>query len=151
MSACWTACHGEDGQGQREGAVAERLGYPVPPLWGPNSFNDGAGMGILIAAANVIRSNMPIGTTWESPALSVDDAWDVAAFVESQPRPHKPQLDHDYPNRSEKPVDTAYGPQCRPLQSSAAQVWPFAPIREAIKAMKAKSTAPAVSPSSEAH
>jgi thiosulfate dehydrogenase len=34
----------------------------------------------------------------------------VAAFVVSQPRPRKPDLDEDYPDRLQKPVDTPYGP-----------------------------------------
>ena len=36
------ACHGADGLGQR---AATGAGYQFPPLWGPDSFNNGAGMG----------------------------------------------------------------------------------------------------------
>ena len=118
------ACHGAQGQGLR--GVA---GYAVPPLWGPDSFNDGAGMARLGSAANFIRNNMPDGTTWARPVLSVADAWDVAAYVEAQPRPHKPDLDRDFPDRREKPVDTAYGPYADAFSANQHKFGPFAPIR----------------------
>ena len=81
------ACHQPDGQGLRKGTQADAAGYVYPPLWGPDSFNDGAGMHRLIASASYIRANMPLGTRYDAPALSVEDAWDVAAFINSQPRP----------------------------------------------------------------
>jgi thiosulfate dehydrogenase len=111
-------CHGADGQGQR--GVA-------PPLWGPDSFNDGAGMARLSNAANFVHSNMPNGTSFEQPALSPEDAWDVAAFVESQPRPHMAGLDRDFPNRLEKPVDAAYGPYADGFLQRTAQTRPLRP------------------------
>jgi cytochrome c len=82
------ACHGENGQGERTGRIGDGGGYSVPPPWGDDSFNDGAGMDRLISAANFIHNNMPVGTTWQQPVLSVEDSWDVAAFVLSQPPSH---------------------------------------------------------------
>ena len=38
------SCHNEDGSGIRRSLPSVDLGYMVPPLWGPDSFNDGAGM-----------------------------------------------------------------------------------------------------------
>lgn len=67
-------------------------------------------MGRLISAANFIRSNMPNGTTHDRPVLSPEEAWDVAAYLQSRERPKKPALDKDYPVRSEKAVDAGYGP-----------------------------------------
>ena len=63
-----------------EPAEAEAGGPPVPlpPLWGPDSYNDGAGMARAITAAQFVRANMPFGTTFETPALSVADAFDVS-------------------------------------------------------------------------
>jgi thiosulfate dehydrogenase len=127
------ACHGDHGQGQRAGAVGDAQGYVTPPLWGPDSFNDGAGMTRLINAANFVHNNMPNGVTWQAPALSTDDAWDVAAFVDSQPRPHKAQLDRDFPNRLQKPVDAPYGPYVDGLDPTQHKLGPFQPIRDAIK------------------
>ena len=54
--------------------------YRFPPLWGPDSFNDGAGMARAITAARFVHANMPFGTTFEAPALSVADAFDVTAY-----------------------------------------------------------------------
>lgn len=72
-------CHGADGQGQpRE----EHLSYP--PLWGPHSFNDAAGMNQLPILASFIFQNMP----YEDPALTMEQALDIAAFIINQPRPH---------------------------------------------------------------
>lgn len=64
------ACHGSNGLGHRVGEVGDAQGYVFPPLWGDDSFNDGAGMNRLIGAANFIHSNMPSGTTWQAPTLS---------------------------------------------------------------------------------
>lgn len=77
-------CHGADGQGQKDinGKVV------FPPLWGPHSFNWGAGMHKVDAAAAFIKHNMPLS---EPNKLSVQEAWDVAAFVDSHPRPNDPR------------------------------------------------------------
>ena len=127
------ACHGDQGQVQRAGPLGHAHGYAIPPLWGPDSFNDGAGMTRLINAANFVHNNMPNGVTWQAPALSTEDAWDVAAFVDSQPRPHKAQLDRDFPNRLQKPVDAPYGPYADGLDPTQHKLGPFQPIRDAIK------------------
>lgn len=131
------ACHGQNGQGQRTGKVGDAQGYAFPPLWGPDSFNDGAGMHRLITAANFIHANMPNGTDWQHPALSLDDAWDVAAYINSQPRPQKTHLEQDYPRREQKPVDAPYGPYADDFGEEQHKLGPFAPIREAVKARKA--------------
>lgn len=128
-------CHGDHGQGRREGVVGDAKGYAIPPLWGQDSFNDGAGMTRLIGAANFVHNNMPNGTTWQAPAVSTSDAWDVAAYINSQPRPHKAQLDRDFPVRLQKPVDTPYGPYADGLDPAQHRLGPFQPIRSAIKAL----------------
>ncbi len=69
------ACHGAEGQG---------LGGR-PPLWGPKSFNGGAGMHRLNTMAGFVRYNMPYGSPPDT--LSQQDAYDVSAFVLSHPRP----------------------------------------------------------------
>jgi thiosulfate dehydrogenase len=134
-TASCASCHGDQGQGQRAGVVGDAQGYAIPPLWGSDSFNDGAGMTRLINAANFIHNNMPDGTTFQAPALSEADAWDVGAFIEQQPRPHKAQLDRDFPNRLQKPVDTPYGPYADQFDSQQHKLGPFQPIRDAIKAL----------------
>ncbi|MGA1874819.1 MAG: c-type cytochrome [bacterium] len=66
-------CHGNEGQGQT-----------APPLWGSDSFNDGAKMHELSTLAAFAYDNMPRG----NPGLSVEEALDAAAYVTGQPRPH---------------------------------------------------------------
>lgn len=77
-------CHGDNGQGQKiEGR------YAFPPLWGPDSYNWGAGMHRLPLAAGFIKANMPLG---RGGSLSDQNAWDLAAFVNSHPRPQDPRF-----------------------------------------------------------
>jgi len=132
------ACHGADGLGKRADTPGGTQGYEFPPLWGAESFNDGAGMDRLIGAANFIHNNMPNGTSWTVPALSEADAWDVAAFVQPQPRPHKANLDRDYPVALERPVDSGYGPYADGFGQAQHRLGPFAPIRDAIKRLQAE-------------
>jgi thiosulfate dehydrogenase len=77
-------CHGADGQGQSSnGAVV------FPPLWGPKSFNWGAGMGSIKNAAGFIKANMPLS---QGNTLSDQEAWDVAMFMDSHERPQDPRF-----------------------------------------------------------
>ena len=55
-------CHNTDGSGQRRSIPSSDLGYMIPPLWGTDSFNDGAGMARLVTIANFVHFNMPHGT-----------------------------------------------------------------------------------------
>ncbi|MES1940760.1 cytochrome c [Salinisphaera sp. T5B8] len=77
-------CHGSDGQGQR--AADGRIAFP--PLWGPRSYNWGAGMHRVNTAAAFIKANMPLGAT----TLSEQQAWDVAQFIDSHERPQDPRF-----------------------------------------------------------
>ena len=129
-------CHGADGAGKRAGVVGDARGYTFPPLWGPDSFNDGAGMGRLITSTGFIHGNMPFGTTWQKPALTTEDAWDVAAFVANQPRPHMEGLDRDYPNRLQKPVDAPFGPWPDQFSEEQHKFGPFSPIRDAVRQLR---------------
>lgn len=82
------SCHGQDGQGVSK--AAPEVGYQVPPLWGPDSFNGGAGMGQIAYAASYIRATMPVGVDYREPTLTVQEAWDVAAYMISNPHPIAP-------------------------------------------------------------
>lgn len=77
-------CHGHDGQGR---AVANEVLFP--PLWGPQSYNWGAGMHRVETAAQFIKVAMPLGL---GGSLGNQDAWDVAAFINSHPRPQDPRF-----------------------------------------------------------
>src|SRR6185436_4327692 len=87
-------CHGSDGQGT----------MAAPPVWGPQSYTIAAGMARVTVAAAFIKSNMPRGWGW---SLSDDDAYDVAAYINAQPRPDFPGKMHDWPNGG-KPADAPY-------------------------------------------
>jgi thiosulfate dehydrogenase len=78
-------CHAPDGSGQQR---EENLSYP--PLWGDHSFNDDAGMNRLPMTASFIYHNMPFNdpTLSGGPALTEEEALDIASFIISQPRPH---------------------------------------------------------------
>lgn len=91
-------CHGADGQGVAVGD--KRPG----PLWGPDSWNDGAGAARVYTLAGIIRHSMPY---LDPGSVSDEDAQHLAAFVNAQPRPAYPFKDRDY--RTEKlPVDSVY-------------------------------------------
>jgi thiosulfate dehydrogenase len=80
-------CHKEDGQGERN---KDGVGYVIPPLWGEASFNAGAGMAKTAYAASYIHDNMPFEVTYQAPLLTVQQAWDVAAYMISKPHPPAP-------------------------------------------------------------
>src|SRR5262249_7963471 len=73
-------CHGVDGEG-KEGTNGA---YLFPALWGPRSFNIGAGMARLSNAAGFVKTNMPSG---QDNTLSNSDVVDVAAYFTRKPRP----------------------------------------------------------------
>jgi thiosulfate dehydrogenase len=126
-----SACHGADGSGLP--ATGDlRKGYLFPPLWGPDSFNDGAGMGRVLTAARFIKARMPLGKA----DLTDDEAFDVAAFINSKPRPQMANLDKDYPERSTKPIDNPYGPYADPFPQDQHKYGPFQPIEEYYQALK---------------
>ena len=76
-------CHGADGQGQ---SVDKTTVFPA--LWGSRSYNWGAGMHAIDTSAGFIKANMPLGL---ANTLSVQDAWDVAYFVNGHERPKDPR------------------------------------------------------------
>jgi thiosulfate dehydrogenase len=132
------ACHNTDGSGIRRSLPTTDLGYMMPPLWGPDSFNNGAGMARLIMAANFLHSNMPHGADYLNPRLTGEQAWDLAAYMISQPRPVKAGLEKDFPDLLRKPVDAAYGPYADGFSAQQHKYGPFAPIRAAIAKLKLK-------------
>ncbi|HEV2117606.1 MAG TPA: c-type cytochrome [Terriglobales bacterium] len=68
-------CHGDDGAG---------VPPVLPPLWGAASFNNGAGMSTVEKMAAFVQYNMPQNAPG---SLSPQEAYDVAAYVNSKPRP----------------------------------------------------------------
>jgi thiosulfate dehydrogenase len=125
------SCHGANGEGQLN-PVAGSM-YATPPLWGPHSYNDGAGLYRISNFASFVKNNMPFNqATYSHPTLTVEQAWDVAAFVNSQPRPHKNQRT-DWPNIAKKPADLPFGPFADTFTEQQHKYGPFAPIEASRK------------------
>lgn len=131
ISKC-QSCHQPDGGGQ---LLADKTGYQYPPLWGNNSYNDGAGLYRISNFAKYVRYNMPWGVHYDAPQLTDEEAWDVAAFVNSQPRPHKPNP-ADWPNIAEKPFDHPYGPYADPFSEHQHKYGPFQAIKAVSDSLK---------------
>ncbi len=88
------ACHGADGQGQ---AI-------YPALWGAASYSIGASMARVERAASFIQHNMPFGA---GGTLTWQEAFDLAAWVNSHPRPDSPGKELDWPLGG-APADVPY-------------------------------------------
>ncbi|GAC1595300.1 MAG: hypothetical protein NVS3B8_08760 [Chitinophagaceae bacterium] len=119
------SCHGNNGQGQKDPEAAT---YVYPPLWGEHSYNDGAGLYRISSFAGFVKNNMPFGTDYHDPKLTTEEAWDVAAFVNSQPRPHKNQQ-ADWKNIAKKPIDFPFGPYTDSFTEKQHKYGPFNPIK----------------------
>ncbi|MEO9594510.1 c-type cytochrome [Rhodopirellula bahusiensis] len=68
-----SSCHADDGIGTDDG----------PPVWGDQSFNDGAGLAGVPKMASWLKVAMPLDDT----DLSDQEAFDIAAYVNSHARP----------------------------------------------------------------
>ncbi|MEO6778458.1 MAG: c-type cytochrome [Gemmatimonadaceae bacterium] len=97
-SAIFTAhcarCHGANGAG-------------IPPataVWGPRSYSIGASLARVERAASFIRHNMPFDS---AGVLNDQQAYDVAAYIVSQPRQNSHGIEHDWPNGG-APSDVPY-------------------------------------------
>lgn len=119
-----TTCHGTTG----EGLMAEdNIEWKYPPVWGSDSYNTGAGLFRISKFAAFIKANMPLGTSHEHPVLTDEEAWDIAAYVNSMPRPHK-DFAGDWPDLTKKPVDHPFGPYADNWTEADHKYGPFDPI-----------------------
>jgi thiosulfate dehydrogenase len=91
-------CHGPDGQGVEIGD--KKAG----PLWGPGSWNDGAGAARVYTLAGIVRYSMPY---LDPGNMTDEDAQHLAAFIDSKPRPVFPFKDRDY-RAGKLPPDAVY-------------------------------------------
>ena len=129
-------CHGNNGEGLKN---IDETGYPYPPLWGVNSYNSSAGLYRLSRFAGFVKNNMPFGEVeYHNPQLTDEEAWDVAAFVNSQPRPSK-LFKEDWPDISKKPIDHPFGPYSDGFSVEQHKYGPFKPIIAARKKAAASS------------
>jgi thiosulfate dehydrogenase len=79
------SCHAKDGTG---------IEGQYPPVWGNESYNDGAGMGRIYTSAAFIREAMPYGS-----AHTLTD-WgkvqDIAGYINGHDRPHLERQPKDW-------------------------------------------------------
>jgi len=126
---CMT-CHAENGYGvlNDPGNVvvpADSLnGYDFPPVMGPDSYNEGAGMYRQIAATAFIYSKMP----YNDATLSLEESYDVAAYINSQPRPKMTNVEKDYPNLKLKPMDDPFPPYDDKFSEAQHKYGPYKPM-----------------------
>ncbi|MBL6448439.1 c-type cytochrome [Fulvivirga sp. 29W222] len=125
-------CHGEKGQGIK--LADSTKGYLYPPLWGKDSYNHGAGMHRVLTAAQFIKGNMPFGqATWDNPKLTDEEAYHVAAYINSFERPLKQNTEADFPDLKLKPVSTPYPPWDDNFSAEQHKYGPYQPIIEFYK------------------
>ncbi|MBN8695006.1 MAG: c-type cytochrome [Bacteroidetes bacterium] len=122
------SCHQKDGSGQLNN---DQVTFLYPPLWGKNSYNDGAGLYRLSNFAKFVKYNMPLGAAHDAPQLTDEEAWDVAAYVNSQPRPKK-DTSKDWPKTKEKPFDHPFGPYADGFSEAEHKYGPYQIIKDKI-------------------
>jgi thiosulfate dehydrogenase len=123
------SCHLENGEGQLAG---DGKSYQYPPLWGPHSFSSASELFRLSKFAGYVKANMPQGATYRGPLLSDEECWDLAAYVNSQPRPSK-DLGKESPLLEEKLFDYPFGPYADGFSEKQHKYGPFKPIKEKSK------------------
>jgi thiosulfate dehydrogenase len=121
------SCHMAEGQGMPK---PDGTGHIYPPLWGENSYNDGAGLYRISRFAGYVKANMPLGATYENPILTDAESWDLAAYVNSMARPKK-DITKDWPDIAKKPMDHPFGPFSDEFSEEQHKFGPFKPIKEA--------------------
>lgn len=118
-------CHGQNGEGILAGDGSH---YTYPPLWGDHSYNTAATLYRLTPLASFIKNNMPYGINWREPQLSDEQAWDVAAYISSQPRPVK-VFPTDWKNLTQKPFDYPFAPYADSFSERQHKYGPFEAVR----------------------
>ena len=70
---------------------------------------------------------MPFGADYQHPTLTDEQAWDVAAFINSQHRPSK-DISKDWPRLSGKPIDHPFGPYADTFSEAQHKYGPYTEI-----------------------
>lgn len=119
-------CHGEDGRGTW---LEDSSTYEYPPIWGPYGYQPGSSMFRLIKAAQFIKANMPFDqASWKNPVLSDEEAFDVAAYINSPDHLRPTKEGPDYNDISTKYVDYPFGPYDDHFSEHQHKYGPFQPI-----------------------
>lgn len=127
-------CHGKTGEGLLN---AKGTAYTYPALWGEHSYNIGASIYRLSKFAGYVKHNMPFKSDKKNQ-LTNEQAWDVAAFINSKPHPYK-DLKADWPKLITKPYDYPFGPYAdQQFDTDQRKYGPFAPIKKYYAALVKK-------------
>ena len=89
-------CHQDNGNGEWNAAQKRA---DTPAVWGNNSFGQMSGAGRLATLATVVYGTMPrdrVNVTDPSSRLSQADAWDVSAYLLSNPHPFNDRFINDW-------------------------------------------------------
>lgn len=119
-------CHATNGSGKW---LDDQSTYEYPPIWGEFAYQPGSSMFRLIKAAQFIKANMPYDkASWDNPYLNDQEAFDVAAYINSSEhfRPSNGGL--DYKEIRTKYIDYPFGPYDDPFSEAQHKFGPFQPI-----------------------
>lgn len=119
-------CHLSEGTGIKNPATG---GYTFPPLWGKHSYNTGAGLFRLSRLAGYIYDNMPQGSTYQARQLTEEQAWDLAAFINTRERPGFDNS-KDWPDIGGKPIDHPFGPYKDLFSETQHKLGPFKAMKK---------------------
>jgi|CXWJ01.1.fsa_nt_gi thiosulfate dehydrogenase len=130
-------CHGKDGQGQlvtdvmkdeskqQGGTATIDEVYYYPPVWGDKSYNGVATLYRLSKLAGFVKYNMPYPVTYVNPVLTDEQAWDVAAYINSQPRPLNDHSKDYAVDISKKPFDFPFAPYADKFSEQQHKFGPY--------------------------
>jgi thiosulfate dehydrogenase len=113
-------------------ATAEDL-YYYPPLWGNQSYNAVATLYRISKLAGFVKYNMPYPANYLKTMLTDEQAWDVAAYVNSRERPVKDYSGDYATNLSKKPFDFPFPPYADSLSQEQHKFGPFNDMASAKK------------------
>lgn len=117
-------CHGLNGEGRFNG---DSIAYQYPPLWGSKAYQAGSSMYRVIKMSGWLKANMPYDSArYDKPVLTDEEAFDVAAYINSRPRTHPRSF--DYPRPDKKPVDHDRGPYLDSFSALQHKYGPYQPI-----------------------
>lgn len=128
------SCHGQKGQGR---LTTDDVAFVYPPLWGPESYRTGSSMSRLSLLARFVKSNMPYSDSSRSPSLTDNEAWDVAAYINSQDRPSWSGKS-PFADPLEKPFDFPLGPYRDGFSDAQHRLGPFKPIQDFLESKLGK-------------
>jgi thiosulfate dehydrogenase len=138
-------CHGHDGQGQLAADVlkdpSKQQGgnataddhYYYPPVWGKNSFNGVATLYRLSKFAGFVKNNMPYPMDYRSAVLTDEQAWDVAAYVNTQERSFKDHSKDYLTDIAKKPYDFPFPPYADNFSEEQHKFGPYKSMPSAQK------------------